>query len=558
MNPTYIISGLMQNKRRFSKALSWHHLSLALCLSLAACSFSAENTVTKQFPISTQSEERTKGDVFTVQLLGINDFHGQLLPIENQGGMYNLSHHLLSAIESTDEHSFVLHAGDHVGASPAESALLKDEPAIDFLNIIQSYCQTQLNNRCRIIGTAGNHEFDEGSDEMLRLLKGGNHETGPFIHSPWLGTNYQTISANVKYEKSQELMLEPYVIHKVNGVPIGFIGITLDITPELVIPGMIDNLAFGDQSDAVIHYVDELQSKGVESIVVIVHDGTGAEYYDGATQNDADIPTEGRFRQFLSKLPSAVDVVVSGHSHLFTNSYVANRHGKKMLVTQAFANGRAYADISISIDRKTEDIVKSSAEVIYAKEDLDGIYNSNVTKVLAKIGRLISQATDYAKEYTQTIINTYEPTENEIPLGQFIADIHQHALKSDCAIMNSGGVRATLEAGETTWGELFAIQPFGNELVERRFSGKQLVSLITSEHYWSSSVVIGNDGQITLNGEAIKASRYYTVAGNAYIMNSEPFSVGEMTLINGTDIEKTVDYIKSLPTPFNFRSVPTS
>ncbi len=558
MNYKYMPAQRLQKKERQFLTYGLRYSWLVLCVLVTACS--SPNKTASEGAVSTLANQAvvSKSDTFTVQLLGINDFHGQILPVENLGGMHHLSHHLLSAIESTDEHTFILHAGDHVGASPAESALLQDEPAIDFLNILQNNCNIQRDKTCHIIGTAGNHEFDEGSDEMLRLLNGGNHTNGPFIHAPWTGTNYQTVSANVTYNKSQQLLLEPYAIHQVNNVPIGFIGITLDITPELVIPGMVDNLEFKNQSEAVSHYVDELQRKGIESIVVIVHDGTTADYYDGDTQDDAVIPTDSRFGRFLKQLPDAVDVIVSGHSHRFTNAYVENKNGKKLLVTQAFSSGRAYADISIKINRETRDIVESSAEVIYANVDIKRKLSSKSADSLKKISKLVSNANEYAKEYTRTVINTYEPMADEITLGHFIADAHQYALKSDCAIMNNGGVRAQMERGKVTWGDLFAIQPFGNALVERRYSGEQLMSLITGEHFWSRGVVIDSDGQITLDGKAIETDHDYTVGGNAYIMNSEQFSVGELVKIEGVDIEKTVDYVKSLPTPFSLSDTPTT
>jgi 2',3'-cyclic-nucleotide 2'-phosphodiesterase (5'-nucleotidase family) len=271
-------------------------LVLTAVFSLLACTSTGSNKANlnqlNDNSISTSEE-------FTVQLLGINDFHGQIPDIEQAGGMYQLARHLLAAISNTEEQSFVLHAGDHVGASPAESALLQDEPAIDFLNIMQRYCQALSPNPCQIIGAAGNHEFDEGSDEMLRLLNGGNHKNGPFIHPKWEGSNYLTLGANVRDVKTGELILPPYVVHEVNGVAIGFIGITLDITPEMVIPGIVNNLVFEDQAEVVTHYTNKLTNEGVNAIVVIVHDGSRDDYYTGNTSSAGSIQMDSRFGQFV-------------------------------------------------------------------------------------------------------------------------------------------------------------------------------------------------------------------------------------------------------------------
>ena len=505
---------------------------------------------------TTQPKPVNAAPDFTVQLLGINDFHGQVLPKDGMGGMYYLASHLIQAINSTDEHTFVLHAGDHVGASPAESALLQDEPAIEFLNILSSYCHVYRQDTCQIIGTAGNHEFDEGSDELLRLFNGGNHENGPFIET-WQGANYLTLSANVIDQETQDLLLKPYTIQVVNDVTIGFIGITLDSTPELVVPGIVNNLTFQNQSLAVAKTVSELQSQAVEAIVVIIHDGTEAEYYQGSTLEQVGIPKESLFGQFLSELPGAVDLVVTGHSHEFTNAYVENSQGKKMLVTQAYSSGEAYADISITINPESKDVVASSAEIILVDKAHNGALNKGANNTLRRIQRLIAQAADFAQQYTQKVLNFYEPSEGEAPLGQFIADSHRYMLNTDIAVMNDGGVRAELEPGEITWGELFAVQPFNNSMMIRRYSGAQLATLIDSEHYWSSEVSTDASQYVTINDAPIDMDAQYTVAGNAYIMSTDAFKVGELIFTDNIDVVMTSEYIKRLPTPFNFNDTPS-
>lgn len=521
-------------------------LSLCSIILLSACS----TAINLESPPSEVNQE------FTVQLLGINDFHGQTLPIGDQAGMLNLSEHLLSAIESTNEHTFILHGGDHVGASPAESALLQDEPAIDFLNIIQSHCNAHRDGTCHIIGTAGNHEFDEGSDEMLRLFDGGNHINGPFLHASWRGSNYQTLSANVVDRQTQSLLLAPYTIYEVNNVPIGFIGITLESTPQLVIPGMVDNLEFKNQSAIVAYYTDELRKQGVESIVVIIHDGSESESYLGATRQEAFIPSDSRFFSFLKALPDAIDVVVTGHSHQFTNAYVTNATGKTILLTQAYASGRAYADISITINPATSDIIAATAEIITTFENKANVLSASASATLNEIKNLITASTQFAEAYTSTVVNEYAPTDNEIPLGQFIADSHKFALKSDFAVMNDGGVRAQLNPGEVTWGQLFAIQPFGNSLVVRRYTGAQLLTLRGSRVYWNSGTVSNAEGQLSSFGEAILVGNEYTVGGNNFIMNNDAFSVGVLVSNSGSDIDETVNYIKALPKPFSLMDIP--
>ncbi|WP_269521108.1 bifunctional metallophosphatase/5'-nucleotidase [Alteromonas sp. BMJM2] len=498
-------------------------------------------------------------DDLLVKVLGINDFHGQVLANAKgpSGGMYLLANHLLKEIESTQSHTFVLHGGDHVGASPAESALLQDEPSITFLNKLNDYCQQTRKGKCQIMGTAGNHEFDEGSAEMLRLLNGGNHKKGPFLQPNWKGANYTTLSANVIDLESETLILPPYAVHNVNGIDIGFIGLTLDTTPNIVLPGAVDNLRFQDQATIAQKYTKELQSKGIEAIIIVVHDGARADYYAGPTKAESGIPQDSDFMAFLKALPSAVDLVVTGHSHRFTNAYVDNSEGHTMLVTQAFSSGRAYADIELRINKVSKDISYASAQIFKVeKEDLSGLSDAAIA-TLASIGQTIGGATQFAKRYTERVINTFEASSTQISLGEFIANTHQYALKSDLALMNRGGVRASINEGPLTWGQLFAVQPFSNQLMVRRYSGSQLQSLVNERNYWSSNVKILANGNIILNGEPLQQNAYYTLGGNNFIMGSEEFAVGEFIRLGVEDIEATQNYIELLPTPFSFADKPS-
>jgi 5'-nucleotidase len=517
---------------------------------VSSCAYSPEQSNSVAHRTDSNSEQ------FTVQLLGINDFHGQISQLENHGGMYQLSRHLLHAIGNTTEHSFILHAGDHVGASPAESALLQDEPAIDFLNLFNNYCQSLVANPCEIIGAAGNHEFDEGSEEMKRLLEGGNHADGPFIHPQWQGANYITLGANVIDKQNNQAILPPYVVHTVNGVPIGFIGITLDITPELVVPGIVDDLRFENQASTVAKYVNELQSQNVQALVVIVHDGTADDYYAGDTKQSSGIDLDSRFGRFVQALPDAVDVLVTGHSHRFTNAYVSNTNGKQFLVTQAFSSGRAYSDITITLNKQSGDIVQANAKVVMTEADANLSLDAKAKDLLADITTLKQASINYAQSLTNKRVGDYLAVATENDLGQFIADSHRFALKADLAIMNRGGVRADLVEGEVTWGQLFAIQPFNNPLVVREYTGAQLKSLLVERHFYSQNVKIDEMGQIQIDGLPLEDLKTYTMAGNGYILNNQGYDQGRLVGTYGLDIDATVDYIKLLQQPFNLSSTP--
>lgn len=175
-----------------------------------------------------------------VQLLGINDFHGQInvtrkVDGKTVGGAAYLSAYL-KKYEKQNKNTLMVHAGDVVGASAPTSALLQDEPTIEIFNEIGFD-----------VGTVGNHEFDEGVKEMKRLINGGKHpKTGDFE-----GANFPYTAANVVNKKTGEHVLPPYVIKKVNGMPIGFIGVVTTTTPSIVVPSAVENVKFIDEAKAV-------------------------------------------------------------------------------------------------------------------------------------------------------------------------------------------------------------------------------------------------------------------------------------------------------------------
>ena len=526
------------------RAVCVHIFTLVITILSSAAAYSADTAV-------------ETNNTVTVKILGINDFHGQIPHIQKQGGLHALGSHLLKAIESTPYPTFIAHGGDHIGASPAQSALLQDEPAITFLNALQHYCNNRTSAKCAVMGTAGNHEFDEGSEELLRVLQGGTHQRGPFLRKDWGGANYDTLSANVRYKKSQQLILKPYVVHEVSGVKIGFIGLTLDVTPQIVVPGIVNNLSFEPQIKATKQYAKELVTAGVQTIVLIVHDGSVMSFYGGVTQKQQTIPENSAFYRFIQGLPKEVDLVVSGHSHEFTNVYVETLSGSRVLVTQALSRGQAYADITLQISAQSGDVVNSFAEVVKTPRAYTGKLSADALGTISNLRKLVNDASDYVETLTSVYLNTYEPAQNEPKLGEFLAETHRYHVKTDIGVMNTGGVRAWLTKGKVTWGDIFAIQPFSNNLVVREYTGEQLQQLsLNSSAIWSTNVHIDEKKNIYVNGEKIAKSKQYTVAGNEYLMNTKGFSDGKLLFIRGKDIDASVEYIKQLPTPFSLSDTP--
>jgi 5'-nucleotidase len=398
-------------------------------------------------------EER--GRLGFVKILAINDFHGQLsagrrIDRRPVGGAAVLASYLKKAQNTppdsnVPESTLIVHAGDHVGASTPESSFFQDEPSITFLNqLANQHCTyaDRMNPQCNLVGTLGNHEFDEGQAEMLRLIRGGTHKSGPFFEAPYRGARFPYVSANV-VDKSGQPILPPFVIKEVQGVRLAFVGAVLKETPTIVTSTGVEGLAFLDEAESINRYVEQLrQTEGIHAFIVLIHQGGRQTSYEGPTQPGA-IMAGQEITKIIESLDDDVDVVVSGHSHAFTNTVVKNRNRKNILVTQALSYGTAYADIRLTIDQGTGEVIEKSAAVVSTYADAGpGLMPDPTVKQLVslaeqKVAPLVTRVIGQAA----ADIPRAENEAGESALGNLIADAQRAALKTDFAFMNPGGIR---------------------------------------------------------------------------------------------------------------------
>jgi len=530
--------------------------------------------------------------VVNLKLLGINDFHGQLSPRlvagRPAGGAAVLAAYLKAAANSAGDGSLIIHAGDHVGASPPNSALLQDEPSISFLNTLANeYCRdiklpervadwarASLQPRCNIVGTLGNHEFDEGVSEMLRLIEGGNSSKGPFLESPWRGAKFSYVSSNVVETKSGKPLLPPYTIKTVDGVRVGVIGAVLKETPTIVTPTGVAGISFLDEATSINKYAKELRMHGIHTIVVTIHQGTTQPSYNGAT--DPSIQNlSGPIVDIVKQLDDDIDVVISGHTHSFTNALVPNQNGKQILVVQAFSASTAYDDIDLAISRKTGDVMEKSAAIVTTWGDAGPGLSPDVevAKIVAaadeRVAPLVNQLIGVAtKDITRT-----ENSAGESTLGNLIADAQRVQTNATFAFMNPGGIRNDITSGEVTWGELFAVQPFANDLVSMDVTGAQIKQLLEQQwqgqtsprilkisglkYTWDAARPVG-DRIVQLldnNTQAINAATTYRITVNSFLAaGGDNFAVlkdGVNRVVGPVDLAALITYIQSLAQPFD-------
>jgi 5'-nucleotidase len=210
-------------------------------------------------------------------ILAINDFHGNLKPSDGgiviadpaggarrvaAGGAEHLAT-LVKNLRASRRNTIFVAAGDLIGASPLLSALFHDEPTVESLSLMGLD-----------VSAVGNHEFDKGKAELLRMQNGGCHPMdgcrGPHLFT---GATFRYLSASTVDRSTGESLFPAYLVREFDDVPVAFIGLTLKATPTMVTPSGVAGLEFRDEADTVNALVPQLEARGVQAIVVLIHEG---------------------------------------------------------------------------------------------------------------------------------------------------------------------------------------------------------------------------------------------------------------------------------------------
>lgn len=414
-----------------------------------------------------------------VQVLALNDFHGNLQPPAPYrptdgsapvavGGAEAIAT-AVKTLQQGRQHSVFVAAGDLIGASPLLSALFRDEPTIESL----SQMGLQLS-------AVGNHEFDLGAAELLRRQQGGCHPVegckGP---TPFRGASFQYLAASTIVESSGQTLLPPYAVKRFDGIPVGFIGLTLKGTPSLVMPTGVAGLRFDDEVETVNRWVKVLKEReGVEAIVVLIHEGG---YPSGGPDECPSI--SGPIANIVRGFDKAVDLVVTGHTHRAYNCVIDGRR-----VTSGDKYGSMLTEIELSIDRRSRDVIASSARNVLTRLDRFAPDPAQ-TALIDTYRRLAKPLTERVIGRIGAEIPVRGDELGSSPMGQLIADSQLAATRAagaELALMNNCGVRGGLQLradGLLRYEDLFTTQPFGNELITLSLSGAELRALL--ESMWS-------------------------------------------------------------------------
>ena len=529
------------------------------------------------------------GAPVTVRLIAFNDFHGNLEPTGlslpwpdpdqpgkakrlNAGGAAFLAA-TVQALRDGASHSVVLQSGDLIGATPLVSALFRHEPTIDIANRIGVD-----------IGIPGNHEFDAGKDELLRVLRGGcaPDKPGQPSSSCPLGRHeaarYTTFAANVLAADGKTLF-PPSVVLERGGVRIGFIGAVTRATPTIVVPSGVAGLRFTDEAQAINAEAQRLLAQGVKALVAVIHEG-GATGTPGEPLewNDVGCPKpRGDIFDIVKKLDPQIDIVFSGHTHQGYRCLVDGR-----AVMQATALGRGVSVADIVIDRATGDINREKTQhrnlpIFNTGSDValrDRIIAGEAepwrtvlkqavapqplaAQVAARVAEYATAAAPRAQRPVGSIAGSFDRSgRSDSTAGRLIADSQFLATQaaerggSELALMNPGGVRTdllcrTAPPCAVTYGEIFSMQPFGNNLVVMTLTGAEFKQLLEDQqrpgrerplflnpssslsYRWDSKAAYGQRVQdLRIGGKPVDAAREVRFTVNSFLSDGGDGFVG--------------------------------
>jgi 5'-nucleotidase len=292
-----------------------------------------------------------RGQLIEVQLLAFNDYHGHVQSdaagnvdgVDAGGGEYLSAK--LNELRMGHKYSLTVAAGDLIGGSPAFSGLFHDEPSVESLNAMGLD-----------VSSVGNHEFDEGVVELLRMQDGGCHPIDGcyFPEEPYTGADFQWLAANVVDEATGEPPLPPYWIEKFESVKVGFVGMTLEATDTLVAAAGIEGWDFLDEAETANRLVPILKAQGVQAIVVLLHEGGSQTPPPGDV--DACVGISGPIVAINEALHPEIDVLITGHTHLPYSCVLPDNGGRPRIVTSAYAYGRVVSEVNLVLDKRTKDV----------------------------------------------------------------------------------------------------------------------------------------------------------------------------------------------------------
>ncbi|GAA2520270.1 bifunctional metallophosphatase/5'-nucleotidase [Pilimelia columellifera] len=536
-------------------------------------------------------------------LLSYNDFHGAIDPPGGSGatvlgtpagGIEYLAtslRQLRARAAAEGRRSLTVGAGDLIGATPLVSAAFHDEPTIELMDLVGLD-----------ISSVGNHEFDEGVAELLRLTRGGCHPVdGCADGDGFDGARFTYLAANTVRRTDQRPILPPVAVRQVDGVMVGFVGITLRGTAGIVNPAGVKDVAFLDEAATANRHAARLRRLGVKALVLLLHEG-GAQNAtpggpDPGVSDCADFA--GPVVDIVRNLVPEFGLVVSGHTHRYYTCALDNAAGHRTVVTSAGSNGQIVTDIDIAVDQRTRRFARIDARneiVVNGVPDggggwqtsAPGVYLRDPARVDPAAKRLADKYRTAVAPLANRVVGTVTAditrvagANGESPLGDVIADAqlaYTKAAGAQLALMNPGGIRASIGfndtaggevPGQVTYGEAFTVQPFNNLVVTQTLTGAQLKAVLEQQfvgytgqtaqrilqvsagaryRYDTARPPGDRVSSLTLDGAPVDPATRYRVTVNDYLANGgDGFSLftggTDRVVAPGFDVDALTAYL---------------
>jgi 2',3'-cyclic-nucleotide 2'-phosphodiesterase (5'-nucleotidase family) len=570
-----------------------------------------------------------KVPVAHIQLLTFNDFHGSLetggtiptsyqlsadgspvldssgRPVANSaeaGGAAYLAANLAKARKG-HKYSITAAAGDLIGASPMISAAFHDEPSIEALNDLGLE-----------VSSVGNHEFDEGATELRRMQYGGCRPDGagvayqnscPEGHA-YAGAKFRYLSANVVRTSTGKTVFPPYWIkHFGHGIKIAFIGMTLKGTPALVPPAGVAGLEFRDEVATANALVPQIKKQGVQSIVVLLHQGGEPAYQAGRT-NPVSAAAPYNFRcdskqgftpsspivSIAKRLNPAIDVVVTAHTH---EPYVCNIPdplGRARMVTSASSYGRLFTDIRLTYNLHTGNIVRPGVTATNRIVSRSISPDAKVAALVRGYKTLLAPIADRVIGQIAVPLPNIASDTGEMQLGDLIADslAADPSVASqgvpDVAFINRRGIRGAglTRAGDVKFGAAFIVKPPNTSVVSMSMTGQQIIDLLNQQwsglnagthrkilqvsdgfsYRWQNAPTgpVLDESSVTIKGAPLVKTQTYRVVGDNFLTaggdHFTAFTAATNTVVGGLDIDAFANYLQSYTVNIGPWAPPTS
>ncbi len=523
-----------------------------------------------------------------LQILAINDFHGQLEPSQSSssgvingtpaGGAEYLATHLSqlrAKAKAQHRRTVTVAAGDLIGASPLLSAAFHDEPTIEAMNKLGLQ-----------ISSVGNHEFDEGWRELRRLQRGGciadgpdgeNNQNSCAAHT-FRGAKFQYLSANVFRKSTGRTVFPAVKVKRYGGIRVAFIGMTLQDTPNIVTKSGVEGLRFTDEVRTANRLSKKLDRRGIKAMVLLVHEG-GLPV--DPTAYDSCPGISGAIVDINRALSPRIDAVISGHTHQAYNCSLRDPDDNRRLVTSASSLGRLVTDVRLRLNGRTKDVRRPTVVAHNRIVTRDVAKAATITSLIARYNELVlpiaSAIVGHLAPGTTVVPRTPDDS-GESPLGNLIADAQKADATAvsgskvpEIAFMNPGGIRNDLIAdadGNITFGSSFSVQPFNNFDVSMDMTGAQILELLEQQwtgsppgapkilqvsgltYSWSTSASDGSrvdPSSVEVNGTALDPATTYRVVANSFLSDGgdgfAAFTEATDKFFGGLDIDALSAYL---------------